>query len=95
MRTVKIENFLNSELCDYASYDNLRKIASVVDGFKNASRKVAYTIQEKKIKENIKVSQLASKIAEFSDYLHGDASLPGVIVSLARRFVGSNNIPLM
>ena len=43
MRTIKIENFLNSELCDYASYDNLRKIASVVDGFKNASRKVAYT----------------------------------------------------
>ena len=95
MRTIKIENFLNSELCDYASYDNLRKIASVVDGFKNASRKVAYTIQEKKIKENVKVSQLASKIAEFSDYLHGDASLPGVIVSLARRFVGTNNIPLM
>jgi len=95
MRTIKIENFLNSELCDYASYDNLRKIASVVDGFKNASRKVAYTIQEKKIKENIKVSQLASKIAEFSDYLHGDASLPGVIVSLARRFIGTNNIPLM
>ena len=95
MRTIKIENFLNSELCDYASYDNLRKIASVVDGFKNASRKVAYTLQEKKIKENIKVSQLASKIAEFSDYLHGDSSLPGVIVSLARRFVGTNNIPLM
>ncbi len=95
MRTIKIEDFLNSELCDYASYDNLRKIASVVDGFKNASRKVAYTIIEKNIKEPVKVSQLASKIAEFSDYLHGDASLPGVIVSLAQRFVGSNNIPLM
>ena len=92
--SVKIEDFLNTRLSNYASYDNLRKIGSYIDGLKNASRKVLYTIHEKNIKDTEKVSRLASKCSEFSDYLHGDG-LWRVIVTLGQDFAGTNNIPLI
>lgn len=90
---IKIDEFLNSDLCDYASYDNLRKIASCIDGLKNASRKVIFTVLEKNIKEKTKVLQLANKAAEYSEYLHGDLS--GVVTGLGANYTGSNNLPLM
>lgn len=90
---MKISEFFNNDYVNQASYDNLRKIASLVDGQKNASRKVLYTILEKNIKEKIKVSQLGSKVAEFAEYLHGN--LDGVIVNLGQDFPGTNNIPLL
>lgn len=94
MQTEPVENFLNTRLSNYSSYDNLRKIASYIDGLKNASRKVLYTIHEKKIKETEKVSRLASKCSEYSDYLHGDG-LWRVIVTLGQDYAGTNNIPLI
>jgi DNA topoisomerase-2 len=90
---MKISEFFNKDYVDQASYDNLRKIASLVDGQKNASRKILYTILEKNVKEKIKVSQLGSKVAEFAEYLHGN--LDGVIVNLGQDFPGTNNIPLL
>lgn len=90
---MKISEFFNNDYVDQASYDNLRKIASLVDGQKNASRKVLYTLLEKNIKEKVKVSQLGSKVAEFAEYLHGN--LDGVIVNLGQDFPGTNNIPLV
>lgn len=90
---MKISEFFNKDYVDQASYDNLRKIASLVDGQKNASRKILYTVLEKNVKEKIKVSQLGSKVAEFAEYLHG--SMDGVIVNLGQDFPGSNNIPLL
>jgi DNA topoisomerase-2 len=90
---MKISEFFNNDYVNHASYDNLRKIASVVDGQKNASRKILYTILEKNIKAEVKVSQLGSKVAEFSEYLHGN--LDGVIVGLAQNYAGTNNIPLL
>lgn len=90
---MKISEFFNKDYVDQASYDNLRKIASLIDGQKNASRKILYTILEKNVKEKIKVSQLGSKVAEFAEYLHGN--LDGVIVNLGQDFPGTNNIPLL
>jgi len=90
---MKISEFFNKDYVDQASYDNLRKIASLVDGQKNGSRKILYTILEKNIKDKIKVSQLGSKVAEFAEYLHG--SLDGVIVNLGQDFPGTNNVPLL
>ena len=78
---MKISEFYNTDYVDYASYDNLRKIASVIDGQKNTARKIVNTILDKRITTDIKVSQLSSKMAEHTEYLHGDAS--GVIVTLA------------
>jgi DNA gyrase/topoisomerase IV subunit A len=76
---MKISDFFAEDYVNYSSYDNLRKIASLVDGQKNGARKVLYTILEKSIKEKIKVSQLGSKVAEYAEYLHGN--LDGVIVN--------------
>lgn len=90
---MKIEDFYNNEFVDYASYDNLRKIASVLDGQKNASRKVCNCILDKGIKEFVKVSQLGSKICEYTDYLHG--SIDGIVVTLGQDFAGTNNVPLI
>jgi DNA topoisomerase-2 len=90
---MKTSIFFKNDYVDQASYDNLRKIASVIDGQKNTSRKILYTILTKNIKDEIKVKQLDSKVAEFTEYLHGD--MCSVIVGLAQKFTGSNNIPLL
>jgi DNA topoisomerase-2 len=92
---VKVDEFLNTKLVNYASYDNIRSISSCIDGLKNGARKVLYTVHEKKIRDKTKVSQLSSKCAEFSDYLHGDVSLQGVLVTLGQDYPGTNNIPLL
>jgi DNA topoisomerase-2 len=90
---MKVSKFLNEELVQYACYSTLRMIGSAIDGQKNVHRKVIYTIVEKMIKNDIKVSQLNSKMAEFSEYLHGDAS--NAISRMAQEFPGTNNIPLL
>lgn len=90
---VKLTEFFSNDFVNYASYDNTRKIASYIDGLKSGSRKVAYTVLEKGIKEPLKVSQLASKVSEFAEYLHG--SLDGVIVTMAQDYCGTNNMPLL
>jgi len=92
---LKISTFYNNDLVDYASYSTLRMIASSIDGLKNSQRKVISTIIDKNITKEIKVSQLASLVAQEKEYLHGDMSLQGVIVNLAQNFVGSNNINLL
>ena len=93
METKTTTEFFNSEYINWASYDNLRKIASLVDGQKNAARKIiTYTLDYKQ-KSEIKVSQLNSKVAERYEYLHGDMS--GVIVNLAQDYTGTNNINLL
>lgn len=88
-----LTDFFETDFVNYASYDNLRKIASYIDGQKNASRKILYTVLEKNIKDKLKVSQLAAKVSEFAEYLHG--SLDGVVVNLAQDFPGTNNLPLL
>lgn len=88
-----LENFFEVDYVDQASYDNLRKISSVVDGLKNSNRKVIHTVLDKKITELLKVQQLSSKASEYTDYLHG--SLDGVIVSLGQGYVGTNQLPLL
>lgn len=62
--TRKLSEFLNEELVDYASYDNLRKIASVMDGLKNSGRKVISTVLDLNVKDNSKVLQLSNRQAE-------------------------------
>lgn len=90
---MEISKFFKEDYVNTASYDNLRKIASCIDGQKNANRKIIHTIIQKNIKEKIKVSQLNSKVAEFTEYLH--ASMDAVISGMAQDFAGTNNIPLL
>lgn len=90
---MKITEFFKTDYVDYASYDNLRKIASYVDGQKNTARKILYTCIDKNITAEIKVDQLSNKMAEHTQYLHGGAQ--GVIVTMAQNYAGTNNLPLL
>jgi len=94
-RTKSLDEFFKNEYTSYASYDNARKIGNIIDGLKLSSRKVIYTILTNNIKDEVKVSQLASKTSEQTEYLHGEKSLEGVIVGLAQDYAGTNNLPLL
>ena len=92
---MNISDFYRTDCCNYGSYDNYRKIASIVDGLKPSGRKCIYTIIKNNINTPKKVAQLKSKASEETNYLHGDDALAGVIVGLAQNFTGSNNLPLL
>lgn len=91
-RTVKAEEFIE-DFKSYPAYDNIRKIASVVDGLKNSSRKVIYYCLKHQISKPVKTSQIKSQIENETQYLHGD--ITGVVETLAKNYVGTNNINLM
>lgn len=93
MKTKSVQDFFENEYVNQASYDNLRKIASCIDGLKNSSRKVICTTIDKNISENLKISQFSNKAAEYCEYLHGDLS--PVVTNLAKDFSGTNNLPLL
>lgn len=92
---LNISDFFQKDFVDYGSYDNTRKIASYIDGFKNAGRKAIFTILNKSTNNEVKVGVFVSDITKETIYLHGPTSLEGVVVNLARDFVGSNNINLL
>merc|ERR1719193_1696469 len=95
-RAVNYTDFINKELVLFSNMDNERSIPSLVDGFKPGQRKVMYTcLKENLSKKEIKVAQLAGKVAEKSAYHHGEVSLMGTIIGLAHNFIGSNNINLL
>jgi len=96
MEEKTITDFCNNEYISFASYDVYRKIANVIDGLKVSARKILYTcIEDNKQDKLKKVEALSNRAAEFTDYHHGSTSLVGVIVGMAQRYVGSNNIPLL
>lgn len=92
---MNVNDFFQNDYVNYASYDNYRSISSNIDGLKVSARKIIWTILKNNIKNEIKVSQLCSKVAEQTEYLHGETSLVGVTIGLAQDFIGSNNLPLL
>lgn len=92
---IKITNFFDTDYCNFCSYDNYRKLGSIVDGLKPSARKCIYVILKDKITDLFKVQNLCARVSEKTNYIHGATSLYGVIVGLAQNFVGTNNIPLL
>ena len=92
---IQITDFFNTDYCNFSSYDNYRKLASIIDGLKPSARKCIYIILKDKIKELFKVQNLCARVSEKTNYIHGAISLYGVIVGLAQDFVGTNNVPLL
>lgn len=91
---VKLEDFFKNEYIDFSVYDNVRKLANYLDGQKNASRKILFTVLQQNIDKFVKVSNLGPRVQDYSQYLHG--SLEGTIVNMTADYVGSgNNIPLL
>lgn len=93
--SIDISQFLNYEFADSALYMSYRAIPSYIDGLKNSHRKIVYTIKKKNLKNELKVYQLASMVASESNYIHGDSSLQGAIVTLAQDYTGANNFPFI
>eukprot|EP00811_Abedinium_folium_P035186 NODE_7_length_4662_cov_6.859757.p1 GENE.NODE_7_length_4662_cov_6.859757~~NODE_7_length_4662_cov_6.859757.p1 ORF type:complete len:1097 (-),score=373.23 NODE_7_length_4662_cov_6.859757:1266-4556(-) len=94
-KTVTYHDFVYKELADFAKYDVMRSVPSIVDGFKPSQRKVLFGAFKKKLKSDIKVAQFVGYISEHSAYHHGEVSLENTIVNLAQNFVGSNNMNLL
>lgn len=91
-RNVSLQDFVDKELIHFSSYDNVRSIPSMLDGFKPSQRKVLFGTIKKRIQKEIKVAQLTNYISEQTAYHHGESSLSGTIVGMAQDFVGTNNI---
>jgi len=92
---VKYSQFINEEYILFSKADCERSIPHVMDGFKPSQRKVLFACFKRKLKEEIKVAQLAGYIGEHSAYHHGEQSLHSTIINMAQSFVGSNNINLL
>ncbi len=95
MDTWKITDFYNNDVPAYASYDNLRKIGSYVDGLKISMRKLIYVAFDKLQKEPAKTENFCNVCAAETNYLHGANNLCGVANTLTQKFVGANNYPLL
>ncbi|EJK52100.1 hypothetical protein THAOC_28668 [Thalassiosira oceanica] len=79
----------------YSTYDVDRSLPHVFDGLKTSQRKVLFACFKKKLKNEIKVAQLAGYIGEHSAYHHGEQSLHSTIIGMAQNYVGTNNINLL
>ena len=63
---VNYSDFINNELRLYSQYDVARSLPHVLDGLKISQRKVLYACFKKKLKNEIKVAQLAGYVGEHS-----------------------------
>ena len=87
--------FIDNELIHFSNADNLRSIPDIIDGLKPSQRKVLFAAFEKKLKNDIKVSQFCGFVSERSAYHHGEASLQSTIINMAQNYPGSNNLELL
>lgn len=94
MKDRTISDFFKTDCPAYAAYDNIRKIGSYIDGFKNSSRKLYYSGMKYCDKEYIKTETFSNYSAAYTNYLHGSNNLNIVCVSIVQGFVGKNNYPL-
>ena len=90
---MKITDFLNNEVVNFASYSTLRALASYIDGLKNSHRKVVCYMLLNNVTKEKKVFNLSGEIMTSMEYLHGDIS--GSVITLAQNYPGTNNIPLL
>ena len=93
--SIDIKDFINKELILFSMADCVRSIPNVMDGLKSGQRKILFVCFKRKLKNEIKVAQLAGSVAELSAYHHGEISLMNTIINLAQNYVGSNNINLL
>ena len=92
---VDYSSFINDELIHFSNADNIRSLASIVDGLKPSQRKIVFGCLKRGLKAEVRVAQLAGYVSEHAAYHHGEASLIGAITSMAQQFVGANNINLL
>ena len=92
---VGYSHFINDELIHFSNADNIRSLASIMDGLKPSQRKILFGCLKRGLRAEVRVAQLAGYVSEHAAYHHGEASLTGAITSMAQQFVGANNINLL
>lgn len=99
-----ISMYLNYEYVQYPIENLHRSIPSEMDGFKPSQRKAIWAAFKKwesssdsmilkRNSDTLKVAQFAAFVAEYTHYLHGEASLNELITGMGQVFVGTNNLP--
>ena len=94
MNNREISNFLNNVYSESALYMNYRSTPSFIDGLKNSGRKCLYTIKKRGLKSEVKVANFAGAVIDESNYIHGNVSMEGTMVTLSKDYCGSNNLPI-
>lgn len=93
--TASFDLFVRTKLSQFYRTSIERSIPDLIDGFKEAQRKVFYGMKKGKIYSDTKVVVAAGRIMDFSGYHHGDQSLYGTMIGMAQDFTGSNNVNLL
>ena len=62
LQTVTYSDFVNKELIHFSMMDNQRSIPCIVDGLKPGQRKILFACFKRKLKNEIKVAQLAGGV---------------------------------
>lgn len=79
----------DKHLLKHASYDNVRSIPSMIDGFKNSGRKIAWYCRN--LEKPAKVAILVPKVAEATEYLHAPEALITTMVGMSLNYDCSGN----
>ena len=95
LREISISDFINREFIHFSYYDNQRSLPNIVDGLKPSQRKILYAAIKYTTNSEMKVAQFSAKVAEKTDYHHGEESLNKAIVNMGQNYMGSNNINLL
>ena len=100
-----ISAFINHEFIQFSIADLHRSIPRMMDGLKVSQRKALWAMFKKwsqqgkpelgfvRTPKELKISQFANYVAEQSGYHHGEDCMQDTIMSMARDFVGTNNLP--
>lgn len=91
----EIRNFYEEEYKQQAQNKNYQSIASYIDGLKPTARKVIHTVLKNNVNSWTKNEVLANKTAGETEYLGGASNIYGVIVTIAKGYATSNNIPML
>ena len=86
---INVDDFVQYQLGNYFLSSATRAIPSVVDGLKDVQRKILWVCLNRRSNEEIKVAQLAGAVAQKAAYHHGENSIQGAIVTMARSIVGT------
>lgn len=92
---VPVSEFIHKELIHFSHYDNQRSIPNLLDGFKPTQRKIMFSALKYLQHGEMKVAQFGAKVAEKTDYHHGEMSIMNTIINMAQNYMGSNNIHLL
>lgn len=90
------KEFIDTKLKLFSAHSNVRGIPFLGDGFKQSHRKAIWGMLcrgEGADKDTIE--RLAARACSDTDYHHGASSMEGTLVTLAQKFIGSNNMPLV